>query len=200
MKSERSENPEATVQQTGTWRARVGRVLERMFMHRRFPLILAVLAVVLTLPSLGVGWVADDYYQRARMADADFFPGISGEPWKFFDFATSESMAWAMDLGAWPWWTYPELRAAFWRPLTVATHWVDYRLWPEHPVFMHVHSLLWFAALIACVAVMYRRLAGGGFGGAVLCDRRCTCHAGGVSGKSQRDHRDVVRCDGNCLS
>lgn len=161
MKTERSENPESTVQQPATWRARVACVLERMFAHRRFPLILAVLAVVLTLPSLGVGWIADDHYQRARMADADFFPGLSGQPWRFFDFAGRAPMTWAIEIGVWPWWTSPDLRAAFWRPLTVATHWVDYQLWPDHAIIMHAHSLAWWAVLIVCVTVMYRRLAGG---------------------------------------
>ena len=65
-----------------------------------------------------------------------------------------------MDLGIFPWWTDPLIKAEFLQPLTVATHRLDYRLWPDSAVLMHAHSLLWCAALVAATAVLYRRLMG----------------------------------------
>ena len=57
-----------------------------------------------------------------------------------------------------PWWTDPQIKAAFWRPTVVLTHWLDYRLWPDSPALMHLHSVLWFGVLVAVVALLYRRL------------------------------------------
>jgi hypothetical protein len=63
-----------------------------------------------------------------------------------------------MDLGFFPWWTYPGLKAEFCQVVTVWTHRLDYWLWPDLPVLMHFHSLVWFAALVVAVACLYRRL------------------------------------------
>ena len=68
-----------------------------------------------------------------------------------------------MDLGTVPWWTYPEIVAQFWRPITTLTHKVDYLLWPTSPAMMHAQSLLWFAALAFVVTLFYRRVMGATF-------------------------------------
>src|SRR5205823_5741641 len=63
-----------------------------------------------------------------------------------------------MDLGFFPWWTYPGLKAEFCQVVTVWTHRLDYWLWPDSPILMHLHSLLWFGALVAAVACLYRQI------------------------------------------
>jgi hypothetical protein len=63
-----------------------------------------------------------------------------------------------MDLGFFPWWTYPGLKAEFCQVVTVWTHRLDYWLWPDSPVLMHLHSLVWFAALVVAVACLYRQM------------------------------------------
>jgi len=55
-----------------------------------------------------------------------------------------------MDVGFMPWWVYPGMRASFWRPLTVLTHLLDYRLC-RSAWLMHAQSLAWV-----------RRAGGGG--------------------------------------
>ena len=65
-----------------------------------------------------------------------------------------------MDLGLYPWWTYPGLKAEFLQALTVLTHRLDYALWPDSPVLMHAHSLLWLGAAVAATAAFYRRMLG----------------------------------------
>jgi len=62
-----------------------------------------------------------------------------------------------MDHGFFPWWTYKDIKGAFWRPLASITHWLDYILWPDTPLLMHVQSVLWYGALAAAVAFLYRR-------------------------------------------
>jgi hypothetical protein len=60
--------------------------------------------------------------------------------------------------GALPWWTSDSLRVAFWRPVASFTHWVDYRLFPTSIALMHLHSILWFAAVVFAVSILYRRI------------------------------------------
>ncbi|MFH1747016.1 MAG: hypothetical protein ABIG44_08220 [Planctomycetota bacterium] len=126
--------------------------------HRLQPLILAALAVMLVLPSLTVGWVIDDHFHRITLLGSDAFEDILPPPLDLFRFLDNPQRTMrAVDIGFLPWWTYPDIKAAFWRPLTSLTHWLDYHLWPDMPVLMHVHSLLWFGLLIIVVAKLYRR-------------------------------------------
>ncbi|MGZ3438613.1 MAG: hypothetical protein ACXVDD_03830 [Polyangia bacterium] len=75
-----------------------------------------------------------------------------------------------MNAGVLPWWTDPEVKLAFWRPLSSLTHLADWTLWPQSPMAMHAQSLAWFALALVVVAALYRRLFrafAGGEGGAV---------------------------------
>jgi hypothetical protein len=127
--------------------------------HRRLPLALSVVAVLLCAPSLWLGLYADDYVLWARLADPSPAPSFARSPWRAFAFIDSEdALRRTMDFGGVPWWTSPGLRLAFFRPLTGLTHWVDFRLWPQQAWAMHAQSLLWFGAAIAAAAVLYRRL------------------------------------------
>ncbi|MBN1513704.1 MAG: hypothetical protein JXB13_16935 [Phycisphaerae bacterium] len=125
-----------------------------------WPLLAAMLAVLLTLPSLRAGWMADDYFHRAVMTGSTHY-GEMLPPWwnmfRFFD-GNPERMRRAMDLGFLPWWTYPHAKAAFFRPLTALTHRADYWLWPSSPIWMHAQSILWYAVAVAAIACVYRRL------------------------------------------
>jgi hypothetical protein len=37
---------------------------------------------------------------------------------------------------------------------------MDYRLYPDSPVLMHAHNIVWFAAIVFLAAVMYRKIIG----------------------------------------
>jgi hypothetical protein len=72
-----------------------------------------------------------------------------------------------MNVGVLPWWSDPEVKLAFWRPLSAVTHLVDWSLWPRSPFIMHLQSLFWFALALVAVAAFYRRFfAAFGGGGA----------------------------------
>jgi len=123
---------------------------------------LALVAVLLCLPALWVGWQLDDHYQRlaltedaqASLAPARIFATLTGDP---------ETQRSYLDRGLLPWWTAPGLRLAFMRELSVLTAWFDYRAWPASPLLMHAHSLAWLAALVAAAAALYRSLMGPGW-------------------------------------
>ncbi len=129
-------------------------------LDRRLPLILALLSIALMLPALRVGWQLDDHTQRLMMlgrAPEDFsgmeaFSVLRGDPGE---------LAFFVESGILPWWTPEGFRMAFFRFLTLATTWLDYRLWPDSPALMHLHSLLWLGALVAAAALLYRRVLGG---------------------------------------
>jgi hypothetical protein len=119
----------------------------------------AALALLLTLRALWGGLHFDDHFHRVVLLEltgdpivgANMFGFIPGDP---------ESTRISMDRGMLPWWSLETLRWSFWRPLSAATHALDYALWPESPRAMHVHSLLWLALLVLCVSGFYRRFLG----------------------------------------
>ena len=122
----------------------------------------ALVGVALALPALRAGWFLDDHYHWLAMAGSRMLPEVFLSPMDMFGFfdGDPERTRRGMDLGLAPWWTDPDIHAAFWRPMTVLTHWVDYELWPDAPGLSHAHSLAWFGALIGVVALLYRRLMG----------------------------------------
>ncbi len=134
----------------------------RVLRHRGWPVVLAFLAVILVLPSLRVGWVMDDHFLRLAAVGSPRGSEVIGSPTDMFRLldGNPERTERLMDLGIVPWWTFKEIKAAFWRPLSVLTHWLDFRLWPQSPALMHAQSVLWYGALVAAVAFAYRRFLG----------------------------------------
>lgn len=138
---------------------RARRAWAAWLIHPRLPLHLAVLAVALCLPALGNGWQSDDYFHRVVLR-GDVESGHS--PLELFSVMRHgpEVVRRYVDLGLFPWWTSEGLRLAFFRYLSAATHWLDYRLWPESALLQHAHSLLWLGALVAAATLLYRRVHG----------------------------------------
>lgn len=132
--------------------------------HRRLPLWLALLAALLTLPSLGVGLFLDDYQHKLVMQDSDSPLRALSARWDLFRFLDGDPRqnAELVDYGVLPWWTDVRVKGAFWRPITSLTHWLDYILWPDSPALMHAQSVAWYALLVAIVALFYRRMMGTG--------------------------------------
>ena len=130
----------------------------------RLPVRLAAIAVLLAMPSLWAGLQIDDYIHRLEFQgfpDAlrffdrgSMFVFMTGDPERAQDM---------MNFGMVPWWTYRDVLLRFLRPVSVATHRVDYALWPDTPWAMHLHSLVWFACLVALVTLLYRRIMGPGW-------------------------------------
>ena len=121
------------------------------------PYISAGLALALTLPALWTGFQLDD--MAMRMALLEHPEAIAG-PSEAFSFINGdpEINRQYMDLGVSPWWAVEDLRFVFLRPVTIAFHRLDYVLWPDSAPLMHLHSLLWLAALVLSVAALYRRI------------------------------------------
>ncbi len=123
-----------------------------------------LLGLLLALPSLWVGMQLDDYFhwglvtQRSQVLQTvspaspyGLFSFVDGDPARVMDL---------MNLGLAPWWTYPQVEYAFWRPLTELTHGLDYSLWPQHPMLMHVHSMLYFGLMLVFGFRLFRKIQG----------------------------------------
>ncbi len=137
-----------------------GRVAERVLRHRRLPLAAALLGVALCLPALTIGWQLDDHFQRLVLL-GEGPPGVG--PFQLFSVLDPNlPLEEYLDFGVLPWWTAEGYRLAFFRFLSLATSWLDYRLWPDSAPLMHLHSLLWYGAVVLAAGLLYRRLSGSG--------------------------------------
>lgn len=138
------------------------------------PYGLSLLPLLLIAHSLNDGWYGDDFVQRVWLLDSPATNetaavlSIDGAPpANRFSYALFELFAFAdggprvqhwIERGLMPWWTHPELRIRFFRPLTGLTHWLDYQLWPQSPLFMHLQNALWLLLLIAAAVAVFRML------------------------------------------
>jgi len=124
--------------------------------QRYLPVILALIAMCLTSPALGVGLQFDDLLHQQFLLS---HPSPVTTAMNLFLFLTPEQTPALIEQGQLPWWTHPEAKLAFWRPLSALTHWLDYKLWPHSPPLMHAHSLAWFGLLIIITTRLYQQLS-----------------------------------------
>ena len=149
--------------------------IRKAFEHKYFPVAIALLAFLISLPAVKCDLLVDDLIQRAVLIDADRVPQqyrdiglaptgsgkLSTAMRDQFDFSFDhEVFRRGRDYGILPWWTRAQFKASLWRPISSFTHWLDYRLFPDSPPAMHVHSLIWFSAAALLIATFYRRLIG----------------------------------------
>ena len=120
------------------------------------PLVVAILAAIGMLPALSVGWQFDDYFHRVTLLGYGDSPPIQ----VFVQYIDRAHNLKQMDFGTMPWWGSPDMHQAFLRYASTLTMMLDYRLWPNHPILMHLHSLLWLAAAVFAAALLYREVMG----------------------------------------
>ena len=141
---------------------RLSSILAALSASRGFPLAVALIAVVLSLPSLGAGFILDDFYHREVLRADSSSRDLLGPPSEMFRFFRGDPVRTGrlMDLGAFPWWTDPTVKGEFLQAVTVLTHRLDYWLWPDSPALMHAQNLFWLGAAVAAAALFYRRMFG----------------------------------------
>jgi len=146
--------------------------LRKFLEQRHLPSILALGAILVMLPALKIGLVADDLPQRAialkpsqlplRMretgnpADSGSFSTVIRD-FFFGGYRDAQNLALSKNYGMLPWWTPDNLRLGLWRPVTAFTHWLDYQLYPDSPALMHAQNIAWFAAILFLLTVIYRK-------------------------------------------
>jgi len=119
----------------------------------------ALVGMLLIAPAMTMGLMGDDYLHWSLLTGRD----ISPQPGSFFGLFTfadgnplhNQAL---IDSGKLVWWASDTLRIAFWRPLAELSQWLDYRLWPDSPVLMHVHSLVLYGLMIVLIGKLFREL------------------------------------------
>lgn len=136
--------------------------LSRLAASRAFVLITVIAAIALLLPTLRAGFMMDDYAQSVWLHGG---PQATGGPrgiWDMFRFQDADRANFRLNLdaGFWPWWSSPDLRLAFLRPVTSLTHALDHWLFPDRPGWMRLESILMYGGVVAVVGAAYRRFLG----------------------------------------
>lgn len=141
-------------------------LLRRPLEHRFAPIVIAIFASLLALPSVFGGFAADDHFLRMVSLG---FPGMEElagrhalDTFVFAD-GTLERNDLFRERGLLPWWSTPEARLAFWRPVASITHYVDFKFLGDNAWLMHVQNLFWYAILTLVLCALYRRIIGAGW-------------------------------------
>ncbi|HTV20317.1 MAG TPA: hypothetical protein VMG12_16650 [Polyangiaceae bacterium] len=119
-----------------------------------------LVGVLLALPAIGSERVFDDHVLElvAQGSHDAVAPGSELDLFRFASGDRSDNLALMAQGSLLPWYSDPDLKITFYRPLSSLLHRLDYLAWPEHAELMYVHSLAWFGLLLVLVWRLYRRL------------------------------------------
>ncbi|MBK9366564.1 MAG: hypothetical protein IPN01_09590 [Deltaproteobacteria bacterium] len=140
------------------------------------PAKMAIFAAVLAAPTLLLGFITDDLMMvmaveerlgRLTEAEAAQIPvhaatePLFGVPnvFTFFNGDADEQRQLRAE-GERPWWSAPDLRLSFWRPLSSLLWLLDVSLFGRAPLGYHLHSLAWNSALIVAATLLLRKSLG----------------------------------------
>ena len=131
--------------------------LRALLSHRRAGVVVIGLGILLALPSLAVGFFADDY---------TFLVALRHRVRPFYDlfrFSTGdvEQTRHLMVSGDYPWWTALDFKLHFIRPLTSIVLAVDSFLFGNHPLGYHLDALAWYLLLLVGAWMFFRRVLSG---------------------------------------
>jgi hypothetical protein len=115
------------------------------------------LGLLVQLPTLRVGFFADDYGHQLILRG----PGVAPIPrWSLYDFGTAPQWAEFARGGhaLLPWWTGSDWKIRFFRPLTSLSLRLDYALWNRQPLGYHVTNLVLWMVLLVLVHRLYEAL------------------------------------------
>lgn len=131
--------------------------------------LILLITLAVTLPAVNDGLSRDDFYHRNYLLGNATLPTESNTTapkllevtqtlFSFFNGDKNANLTEGKRLGWIPWWASSQLKIDFWRPIAAVSHWIDYKLWPDHPSLMHLHNIFWYLALATCVSVLFVKL------------------------------------------
>ncbi|MDC0747185.1 ArnT family glycosyltransferase [Polyangium mundeleinium] len=122
--------------------------LARAKVHRAVAFV-ALFTAIFYIPSLRCGFFADDWLHRLAL---DQFPDIFREHLNLFGLIRSnEEVAAFKKFGLAPWWTDPDMRINFWRPIPSITHWLEYQLFGHSAIAAHLINIGFYTATVFLV-------------------------------------------------
>jgi hypothetical protein len=116
----------------------------------RMPYAACLLAALLSLPALFVGFTTDDQSFRYAIRHGQV------QPLSLFTFGAR--IIEHIQLGWFSWWTNPELTLSFFRPLSSLLLFGEFTLWPDTSWPMHLISIGCYVAMVAVAARVYAQL------------------------------------------
>ncbi|MFT3709795.1 MAG: hypothetical protein QM817_19370 [Archangium sp.] len=123
-------------------------------LRARAPVIALLVASLVAAPSLWAGLLVDDYFHGIKLEN--LAPEIGGDLFSFANGDPKETSKLIVD-GPYPWWAWPNLRFQFFRPLSTAVARAEHAVLGRNDVLKHLHSILWWLALVLVVNQLYRR-------------------------------------------
>lgn len=106
-----------------------------------------LLGVLMSIPTLWLGFFMDDYMHLSLMED---WYGLDATPWNLYSYF--------LEFPIHPWWLSDHAQVSFARPLSSSLLWLDHTLFERGAFFYHLHSVLWLTALLMVCATLYRRI------------------------------------------
>lgn len=116
----------------------------------RGPLLVALASIAISLPALGLGFMADDHLLAWQLQHGE-------RPWGLFQ-ASEASLRELRSVGAIAWWASPRLALKFFRPIASLSHALDFALWPHAAWLMTLWNVLLYGACTLLAALLFRRL------------------------------------------
>ncbi len=120
-----------------------------------------VAAALLCIPSLFFGFFMDDYALLLAAEGSNPFVQSALSLYTF-GLGDPEAMAPFIDAGPFPWYTLPDIRLEFCRYLSCITMVLDTKLFGRFAPLYHLHSILWYLAILWAVRRIYGRAIPGG--------------------------------------
>lgn len=125
-------------------------------LQRRWLAIVLAAAFLIRLPGLATGLFADDFVQHWTLEHGSYGPEL--RPWALFEFGTALGFEQAeTELSGAPWWTSPDWKARFLRPLSSVAIWLEHELAPC-PWGHQAIALALLLALLASVGALARAM------------------------------------------
>ncbi len=117
--------------------------------------IVLISGLILFLPSLGSGFLADDVYHLAILEHVDGLPNPGPLSLYTFDDGDTTSMG-PLQGRLSSWWASADFRMNFFRPLACVFHLLDHRLYGLNPLGYHATSLFLWGLLLVMVVLLFR--------------------------------------------
>jgi hypothetical protein len=126
--------------------------------HRLSPKLwlgaILVVGCLVQIPSVRCPYILDDYMHVAMISGR---LGISHGPLDVYDFVNDADRKVFIERGLLPWWSHPELKIRFFRPLSSALRWIEEKVTGGQLLVMHLHSLAWWLAAVLAARLLFRR-------------------------------------------
>jgi hypothetical protein len=147
---------------------RIGQAARPIIASRYWIVIVLSVAILLYAPFLFSGFFQDDYGFRLQFSPDIYekynIPAevMQNNPLNLYGFSWDSSARFRIEQehGFAPWWASDQIKTNFFRPLSSLTLAFDFSLYPNTPLLMHIHSLLWFCLLIVLTYQLYRSVSG----------------------------------------